>query len=547
MSEFDRPIGRVWRRLRFQRFLAALVWCLAAGLILVAAEVVAAKFFPRLATIPNWAPWAAAGGLAVLAALVIAVFTGPSRLDAAVAIDHSFGLAERLSTAIALPDDLRETPAGSALLTDARRHLEHLDVASQFSIRAPRRAWVPLIPAALAFGLMFLPAELVQAKEKKAARPVTAEEKKAISQSMKSLAKTLNAQRKELEKQQLTETEQILAQIEKAAEKLEKSPPATKDRAMVEMNKLTDMLKDRQKQVGTSEQIAKQLQQLKEMSSEGPADDLAKDLAKGDFAKAAADLKKLKEQMKNGKLSDAQKKELAEQVKELKEKLDQLANMDERRKQLEDAKKSGAISEEQYKQQMAKLDEQAKQLKNLQKLAKTMQEVQQALEQGDTQKAANALGMSEQQLQEMARDLAEMETLDQALAELQEAKNGMAGDGMNQLGQRLDGFNQLGQNDGQGNNGQGLGRGRGQGDRPEAPDNTSAYNTKVKQQFGKGKAVLEGFGPYSKQVKGASVLEIQETVEAASEQAAEALTNQKIPSSIRRHVQGYFDQIRKGQ
>jgi hypothetical protein len=48
-------------------------------------------------------------------------------------------------------------------------------------------------------------------------------------------------------------------------------------------------------------------------------------------------------------------------------------------------------------------------------------------------------------------------------------------------------------------------------------------------------------------VKGASVLEIQETVEAASEQAAEALTNQKIPSSIRRHVQGYFDQIRKGQ
>ena len=32
MKELDRPIGRVWRRLRLQRFLASTVWCLAAGL-----------------------------------------------------------------------------------------------------------------------------------------------------------------------------------------------------------------------------------------------------------------------------------------------------------------------------------------------------------------------------------------------------------------------------------------------------------------------------------------------------------------------------------
>ncbi len=531
--------------MRFQRFLSALVWCWAVALALVAIEIAVQRvFFPDLKLLA-WVPWAAAGGAGLVIALLIAAFTGPSRLDAALAIDHSFGLAERLSSVLSLPEDLRQSPAGTALIADARKHLDSLDITSQFGIKPPRRAWIPLIPAALAAIAMVVPADIVQAKEKKIAKPASAEEKKAISNQMKSIAKTINAQRKQLEQQKFAETEQILAQIEKAAEKLEKSPPASKDRALVEMNKLTNMLKERQKQVGTSEQIAKQLEQLKQMSNEGPADQLAKELARGDFAKAASELKKLREQMQSGKMSEAQKKELTQQMNELKKKLDDLANLDQRKKEIEDAKKKGAISDEQYKQQMAKLDQQAQQMKQLQQLAQKLEAAQQAMQQGDTQKAAQALGMSQQQLEQMAQDLAELETLDQALADLQDAKNGMNGDGMNQLGRGLDGMNRLGQGKGQGN-GQGLGRGRGQGDRPEAPDDTNSYNSKVSPVLGKGKAIQEGYGPYSKQVKGASVLDIQDTVDASGTQAAEALSNQKIPSSIRKHVQNYFDQIRQG-
>ena len=79
------------------------------------------------------------------------------------------------------------------------------------------------------------------------------------------------------------------------------------------------------------------------------------------------------------------------------------------------------------------------------------------------------------------------------MADLQDAKNGMTGDGMNQLGEDLDQHGHGRTN--RTGNGNGLGRGRGQGDRPEAPDDTATYNTKVKQQFGKGKAVVEGFAP----------------------------------------------------
>ena len=48
-------------------------------------------------------------------------------------------------------------------------------------------------------------------------------------------------------------------------------------------------------------------------------------------------------------------------------------------------------------------------------------------------------------------------------------------------------------------------------------------------------------------MKGASVLDIEGETEAAGAAAAEALSNQKIPNSVKKHVVvRYFDQIRKG-
>jgi len=137
---------------------------------------------------------------------------------------------------------------------------------------------------------------------------------------------------KQLDKTKFGETEKLLAEIEKAADKLSKSPPAEKDKALVELNKLTDALKDRQKQLGSTAAINKQLQQLKEMSSQGPADDFAKDLAKGDFAKAAEDVKKLQEKLAAGKMTEAEKKALQDQMAEMKQQLEKLANMEDPRR-----------------------------------------------------------------------------------------------------------------------------------------------------------------------------------------------------------------------
>jgi hypothetical protein len=540
VRELEKPIGRVWRRLRFQRFLAAVVWTWGATLLVLVAVLAVSKGFNRPLPAPTWVPFAVAGGVGLLLAGLVALLSGPSRIDAAVAIDRVFHLNERLSTALTLPADLRETPAGRALLTDAIKHVLDLDIATEFAPRLPRLAWVPLVPAALAIALLFVP-DWVQSRA--SARTTLANDKQAIASQTKVLLNKVSSQRKQLDKSQFAEADKLLAEIEKAADNLAKAPPGQKDQALVALNKLSDALKDREKQLGSPEQVRRQLQQLKEMASSGPADDFARNLARGDFQKAAQELKKLQEKLQSGKLTEAEKKALQDQVSAIAKQLEKLANMEERKKQLADALKNGGLTKEQYQREMEKLDQESKNLQKLGQLANRLAQAQQEMSKGNMQKAAESLAMGQQQLQEMAQQLQELASLDSALADLQDAKNGMTGDAMNQLGENLgmygNSMNRAGQN--------GMGRGRGRGDRPEAPDATALYNTKVSQQFKQGKAIVEGTSPFNRPMKGQSKIDIQGEIDAAEGLSAEALTNQKIPKNVEKHIRGYFDQINKGR
>ncbi len=46
-GELEKPIGRVWRRLRFQRFLAATVWSLGGALLVLAVVLAVEKGLNR--------------------------------------------------------------------------------------------------------------------------------------------------------------------------------------------------------------------------------------------------------------------------------------------------------------------------------------------------------------------------------------------------------------------------------------------------------------------------------------------------------------------
>ncbi|MDG3004490.1 hypothetical protein [Paludisphaera mucosa] len=543
LRELERPVGRVFRRLRFQRFLGATVWAWAGAFLAAAAAIAAFKVLNRPLPCPDWVPFAAAAGAGLLIAALVAILTGPSRLDAATALDRAFHLHERVSSALTLPDDFRDTPAGRALVADAIRRVEALDVASAFGFKLPRRAWVAAAPALLAFGLLFVPGWAPGSV--RAASPSKAVDPKAVARQSETLAKKVAAKREAIDKEKFPEAENILAEIEKKSNELGKAPPAQKDKLLVEMNKLSDALKDRQKQLGTPEQIAKQLQQLKDMGEKGPMDQLAKDLARGDFAKAMEQVKELQEKLKSDKLTAAEKKALEKQLGEAAKKLSEVANMADRKKQLDEARKNGGLNQEQYEREVEKLKQQAKNLQQLQKLAEKLGQAQQAMQKGESKQAAEAMGEARQQLADMAKNAEEMQALDDALAEVMDAKNGMA-EGLNQLGEGLPGMNDMFSNR-RSNNNNGSGRGRGAGDRAEAADDTATFKTKTDQQIQKGKAVFQGFGEPGKAVKGEARINIQAELEAASGGAADALSNQRIPKSLEKHVRSYYDQLNKGR
>jgi len=548
VREFDKPISKAWRRMRFQRFLTALVWCWAVGLLVVAGTIAFEKLSDRTLRGPDWAPFAIAGGLGFLVAAGIGLFSGATRVDAAVAIDREFALNDRLATTLTLPEELHATPAGRALIADTLAHVGNLDIGSKFGLALPHRAWVVLMPAALAVGLLFAPSLSESRAGILGPKPSETVDKEVAKKQMQAIAKSMAEKKKQAEAQGLsTETQKILAEVQKSAEKLAKTPPREKEKAMVELNKLQNALKDRQKQVGNAEQIARQLEQMKEAANNGPADEFAKDLAKGDYQKAAQEMKQLAQKLKDGKLTEPEKKQLAQQLNDMKKQMDKLANMEQRKKQIEEAMKSGAISKEEAQKQLDKIAEQQKGLQKMADMAQQMQKAADAMAKGDTKAAADALGMSQQTLEDLAKQAQELESLDAALADLQDAKDGMSGNGPNQLGDRMGGMNGLGMGNRPSNNGQGLGRGRGQGDRPEAEDKTAFHNTKTKGQLGKGAAVVEGRGPVGKQMKGVDLIEAQGVVEASAVEQAEALSNQKIPKTVKQHAIKYFDAVRKGQ
>jgi hypothetical protein len=544
VRELDKPIGRVFRRLRTQRFLAAFVWALAGWLAAATIVLAVDKLYQPLPG-PDWLPFAIAGGAAFLIALGVAIWSGPSRVDAAVAIDRAFGLNERLSTTLTLPEDMKATPAGRALVSDTVKHVADLDVADRFGLKLPRRAWVPLIPALIACLFIFAPEWTQKIVKARTSTTETKVDREILSKKSGAFEQRIAAMRKDMDKEKFAEADKLLAEVQRVAGDMAKAPPAEKDKALIAFNKMTDAVKDRQRALGSPEQQNRQLQQLKEApGSDGPASEFMKDLAKGDFEKAAKDMKSLQEKLAAGKMNEAEKQQLKKQLESMSKQLKQLANLDERKKQLDKAKASGGLSQQQYDKEMQKLDQQKQNLQNLQKLADQLQKAGEQMNKNDLKKAAEQLGMSQKQMEEMAQQMQELQSLDSALAELQDAKDGMAGDKLNQLGEGMDQFG-MGKNKNQ-MSGKG-GRGRGQGARAEAEDDVAMYSTKAKGQVSKGKAVLEGFAPPSKQVKGQSIIPMQGEAETTSGAASDALSGQKVPKSVEKHVRAYIDSLNKPQ
>jgi len=557
MEELEKQVGRARWRLGLGRFLRTLGFCWFATLLVAAVLVGLDKRYVWPA--PDWLWPAAALGLGLFAAGLWIGLTRRRPIDAAIEIDKRFGLKERVSSSLALTDQERESEAGQALVDDAVARVRSVEVGARFPVRPGRPALLPLLPAVLGVAAFLL----IPAIEK----PVEADtgtDAKAVKQQVKrsseALKKKLADRRKEASEKGLKDAERLFKRLERQTEDLA-SGKTDRKKARVQLNDLAQKLRQRRSELGGSEQVQRQLNQLRDLNR-GPADELAKAMRDGDFKKAEEKLDELKEKLDKGDLDEKDKQQLKEQLEKMQEKLGDMAAAhkaacEDLKKQIQQAQANGQLGEAgKLQQQLNQLMQQAPQMNQLKQMANQLGQCAQCMQNGNMQGAQQALQQLQGNLADLKQQLDEMELLDEAMNQLVQAQNQMnckacGGKGCKQCqGGAGQMGNQPGMGMGQGKDGKqggmGLGAGQGRGARPEAEVKAGYVDSHVRQKLGPGEAVVAGQveGPL---VKGDVEQQIQDEFEATKRGATDPLTDRRIPRGHRQHVREYFERFKEGK
>jgi hypothetical protein len=376
------------------------------------------------------------------------------------------------------------------------------------------------VPAAVAF-------ELVAFDDRRAESSIdpnpAAGIQKQVKQSAESLRKKIEERRQQAREKGLKDAEGLFKQIEQGT---------------------------RRQQLGGKDGLKEQLKNMKNLGA-GPAEKAAQAMKQGDWQKARQEIEKLAKELREGKLDEQSKKQLADQLQQMKEKLEAAAQaqqqaMDDLKKQIEKQKQQGNLAKAgELQQKLDQLQQQKPQMDRLQQMAQQMGQMQQGLQQGNAQQAAQAMDQLSQQLDQMQQEMNEAEMLDAAMDQLELAKDAMAcaacqGEGCQAcqgagFGKNLDG-----------KPGMGMGEGRGIGPRPDEKNATNLRDTQVRQKPRQGTAVLEGMveGP---NIKGDVAQSIKEEMETLTAQPADPLTSERLPKSRRQHAEQYFQMLREGK
>ena len=610
METLRKQVARARRRLILGQFFAALAWCLTVALAVAAVALVVPKVVPLNIDGRIWiAAWI--GGAVVVGFLAAGVCTWLARRDplfAAIEIDRRFGLKERVSSVLALKPKELESEAGQALVTDAVRRVEHADISGRFAVPLGRRNLLPLVPAVILFGLTFLSDKVSPTV---AVANTSAKTVEQIHKSADVLRRKLEQQRKEATEKGLPDAGDLFKKIEQGMKDLASKEGVDRKQALVELNDLAKQIEARKKALGGDEKLRQELGQMKDMKT-GPAEKLADAMKKGRFEKALKELEKLQADLKNDKLAPKDQQQMAKQLEDMKQALDKMTDKHEQqmqalKKQIEQMKNSGQMADaRRLQKQLNQLRQQSPQMDQLRQMAEKLGQAGQQMKSGKAGEAAKALQQMAQQVQSLKQQAAEQQMLDQSLDQIAECRSSMTGEnqqgkngsgkqggkkdrlaggkkpgkngngkdgngkddangnGGDQLGgdeladDMADGNDNLGgqaQADDQGKldggnddligNAPGGGKARASGHRPEKAGGVKFYDSKVAQKTGHGAAVITGEadGP---NIKGKVRAEIQEQIDSAKHEESDPLTGQRLPRSQRDFAKEYFDALRDG-
>lgn len=565
IPEVSRAVRAAAARLAVSRFLHLLT--------VTAAVAIAALFITllvqRIFAVPIPWPWvlAGAGAAIVLVSLAWTLATSPRGVAAARILDERAELRESLSTAMCIAG--RPDPWSMAMLETARSNASTLNVRRAVPIEPPRTWPVPLT-AAVVLGLawVMLPQwDVLKAKAKRDEVARQAQEVVSVRAEVAAKTKTLDELLAKA-KVEIRDDQTSPTTNEQAA-----APQTAEDIRRAAVKRLTDIA-DRLKQAADGDK-AKQADALREAMrglkspGEGPLQEFQRQLARGNYDKAADELKDLTQQLNNKQLTPeqaanmkAQLSNLAKQLQSAAENKDALAQkfqaggLDKKLAEKLASMASDPQALAQTLEQMQGLS--AEQMQTLTKLAQAQMQASGQAQQMSQQMQQMAEGMQGQQLdqqgmqaqQGLGESLSAAEMASQEMAAMQaataEASAQLAGmgrgmsnkgnadpNGQPTVGEWSEGEpEQLGM--GTGGPGHGLGEG------PEAiPTDYTVDKTKANVTTGKGPIIGTRL-VYGDQVIGASRAEFSDAVETSSRAATEALESMQVPRAYHRAVKSYF-------
>jgi hypothetical protein len=556
MEEITRQVGRAQRRLVLEQFFTVFGWSLFATLLLAAVGLAIPRIWALNIDQQAW-DWAWIGGGLVAGLIVAGIWTWAirrSRLDAAIELDRRFGLKERVSSTLALGPEELETEIGVALVSDAVRRVERIDVREQFRVSPTWRLVLPLAPAIALVVLALLPAAVMKQAGATPEQPADAVKQQIKTATVK-LQEQIRAQQKKAAELGLKDDD-LLKEINKELDKLANKEAADRKDALLKLNELAKDIEKRKQNLGGADKLKQDLNKLKDIQK-GPADRMADALKQGDFGKAREEMQKLVEDMKEGKLSKQDQEKLAQQLDQLKERIqDAMQQQKEARErlqqQIEQKLAEGKIGEAaKMQQQLDKMNENAQQQQQMmQNLAEKLGECAECLKEGgDPQQAMQQLDKLAGDLQQMQDQLDQLANLDELLDQLADAKQAMncgdcQGEGCAECNGDGQGSRGKGKGDGKGDFA--LGEGQGEGLRDEEQTDKGFYDTRVAADPKPGESVRVGDagGPNK---AGRTTESVKEEIQAALAKEPDALEDVTLPRDQREHARQYFERFRRGE
>src|SRR5262245_59672111 len=249
MEEIKRQVGRAQRRLVLQQFFRVFGWSLFTTLLLAAIGLAIPRIWVLSGDQQIW-DWSWIGGGIAAGLAMAAIWTciiRRTRLDAAIEIDRRFGLKERVSSTLALTPNELDSDIGQALMTDAIRRVERIDVREQFRVSPTWRIVLPLAPAIAVIVLALLPKSATKTAEATSEPP--AEIKKQIKTAPQMLQEKLRESQKKAEEMGLKDTD-VLKEVNKELDKLVSKDTADRKDAMLKINDLAKEIEKRKQELG---------------------------------------------------------------------------------------------------------------------------------------------------------------------------------------------------------------------------------------------------------------------------------------------------------